>query len=98
MTMQNSLRKNYMGGFLGRHTESYQRTLRCKSGESAWKEVYVEASPEARVQISFDGRAYEEPITVRRGGAVRLYLAARAVRVKVRRSQDSVKYSVVCRD
>ena len=62
MTVQASFRVDGISGCLGRHVKSYQKTLKCKPGETPWREVSVEATSEATVQISFDGRTYHEPL------------------------------------
>lgn len=88
---------DWLTGKLGRSEKSYQRTLKRKKGKTAWREVNVSASPEAEVQISFDGSVYSEPIRLF-GDKLRLAMAARAVRIKVKRSAERVHFSIICRE
>lgn len=82
-------------GFLGTNFKSYQKTFKCRAEEVPWSSISFVADPFATIEISHDGKNYGQRITIIRGRQS-FDIAARAVRIKVRRSQEHVFYSIVC--
>lgn len=87
-----------ISGKLGRPVRSYQRTFKRKPSEPPWKEVRVTSGPGAYVSFSFNGRTYGDEILFREKQELKLDIAARAVRVRVRRSSPVIGYTIICRD
>ncbi len=91
-------------GTLGRCVGSYRKTFKRKKGEGPWKQVVISGYPEVRVSISFDGRTYHNPITIKAPRRLDnkedyiLDVAARGVRIEATRSTQRAIYSIMCRE
>ena len=90
-----------MSGKLGRSVKSYQRTLKRKPSQGPWRCIRIATWGEGFVSFSFDGKTYGAEMVwvgpvIGQAEILELWVAARAVRVRVTRSCDLSMYSVVC--